>query len=113
MLLFQGHLQFTSDGEHVILVGEDTVKHISELTSTEPENTRKALLYRTVATGGGEVIEKGHNEREACNGRDAFAKVLYTFLQNVFLVCGSSIVILITQRFLEVTYETSYFPLIL
>ncbi len=80
MLLFQGNLQFTSDGEQVILLGEDTVKQISELTSTEPENTRKALLYRTVATGGGEVIEKGHNEQEASNGRDAFAKVLYTLL---------------------------------
>lgn len=76
MLLFQGNLQFTSDGEHVMLVGEDMLKHISELTSTEPENTRKALLYRTVATGGGEVIEKGHSEQEASYGRDAFAKVL-------------------------------------
>uniref|UniRef100_A0A8C1PDH3 Myosin IG n=1 Tax=Cyprinus carpio TaxID=7962 RepID=A0A8C1PDH3_CYPCA len=76
-ILHLGNLQFTSDGEHVVLVGEDTVKHISELTSTEPENTRKALLYRTVATGGGEVIEKGHNEQEASYGRDAFAKALY------------------------------------
>lgn len=75
MLLFQGSLQFTSDGEHVIIVGEDTVEHISELTSTDPENTRKALLYRTVATGGGEVIEKGHSQQEASYGRDAFAKV--------------------------------------
>uniref|UniRef100_A0A671NNB9 Unconventional myosin-Ig-like n=1 Tax=Sinocyclocheilus anshuiensis TaxID=1608454 RepID=A0A671NNB9_9TELE len=76
-ILHLGNLQFTSDGEHVVLVGEDTVKHISELTSTEPENTRKALLYRTVATGGGEVIEKGHSEQEASYGRDAFAKALY------------------------------------
>uniref|UniRef100_A0A673KY69 Unconventional myosin-Ig-like n=1 Tax=Sinocyclocheilus rhinocerous TaxID=307959 RepID=A0A673KY69_9TELE len=76
-ILHLGNLQFTSDGEHVILVGEDTVKHISELTSTEPENARKTLLYRTVATGGGEVIEKGHNEQEASYGRDAFAKALY------------------------------------
>lgn len=106
MLLFQGNLQFTSDGEHVVLVGEDTVKHISELTSTEPENTRKALLYRTVATGGGEVIEKGHNEQEASYGRDAFAKVLYTFLQKSLpcLWLVHHLVILITQRFLEVAY---------
>uniref|UniRef100_A0A9J7WXW5 Myosin IG n=1 Tax=Cyprinus carpio carpio TaxID=630221 RepID=A0A9J7WXW5_CYPCA len=47
------------------------------LTSTEAENARKTLLYRTVATGGGEVIEKGHNEKEASYGRDAFAKALY------------------------------------
>ncbi|CAM4634107.1 unnamed protein product [Leuciscus chuanchicus] len=76
-ILHLGNLQFTSDGEHVVLVGEETVKHISELTSTEPENAIKAFLYRTVATGGGEVIEKGHNEQEANYGRDAFAKALY------------------------------------
>jgi len=83
MFLFQGNLQFASDGEHVVLVGEETVKHISELTSTEPENAIKAFLYRTVATGGGEVIEKGHNEQEANYGRDAFAKVSSPFLQKV------------------------------
>lgn len=76
-ILHLGNLQFTSDGEHVTLVGEDTVKQISELTSTEAENVRKALLYRTVATGGGEVIEKGHNEQEASYGKEAFAKALY------------------------------------
>ncbi|ROK35666.1 Unconventional myosin-Ig [Anabarilius grahami] len=76
-ILHLGNLQFTTDGEHVVLVGEDTLKHISELTSTESENVLKALLYRTVATGGGEVIEKGHNEQEATYGRDAFAKALY------------------------------------
>lgn len=92
MLLFQGNLQFTTDGEHVVLVGEDTLKHISELTSTESENVTKALLYRTVATGGGEVIEKGHNEQEASYGKDAFAKVLYPVLQKGFFVCGSSII---------------------
>ena len=54
----------------------ETVNHISELTSTDPDCVSKSLLYRTVATGGGEVIEKGHTEQQACFGRDAFAKVL-------------------------------------
>lgn len=49
--------------------------HISELMATDPDGVRKSLLYRTVATGGGEVIEKGHTWHEACFGRDAFAKV--------------------------------------
>lgn len=68
-----------SDGESVELVGGDTVKHIAELTSSEEESVSKTLLYRTVATGGGEVISKGHSEQEASYGRDAFAKVLCSF----------------------------------
>lgn len=73
----QGNLQFVSDGESVELVGGDTVKHIADLTASEDESVYKTLLYRTVATGGGEVISKGHSEQEASYGRDAFAKVLH------------------------------------
>lgn len=69
-------MQFESDGESVQIVGLETVNHIAELTATDPESVSKSLLYRTVATGGGEVIEKGHTEQQACFGRDAFAKVL-------------------------------------
>lgn len=76
--VFQGNVQFESDGESVQIQGLDAVNHISELTATEPQSVIKSLLYRTVATGGGEVIEKGHTEHEACFGRDAFAKVLVT-----------------------------------
>ena len=75
-LTFQGNMQFESDGESVQIVGLEAISHISELTATEPESVSKSLLYRTVATGGGEVIEKGHSEQDACFGRDAFAKVL-------------------------------------
>lgn len=69
-------MQFECDGESVQIVGLEAVHHISELTATDPESVSKSLLYRTVATGGGEVIEKGHSEQDACFGRDAFAKVL-------------------------------------
>lgn len=75
----QGNLQFVSDGESVDVVGGDTVKHIAELTTSEDESVYKTLLYRTVATGGGEVISKGHSEQEASYGRDAFAKVNHSF----------------------------------
>lgn len=64
-------------------MGGDSVNHISELTATEPDSVSKALLFRTVATGGGEVIEKGHSEQEASYGRDAFAKVLHNCLPAV------------------------------
>ncbi len=84
-LIFQGNLQFESDGESVQIVGVDTINHISELTDTDPDSVSKSLLYRTVATGGGEVIEKGHTEQEACFGRDAFAKVLCAYLLHVLI----------------------------
>lgn len=71
----QGNLQFVSDGESVDVLGGDAVRHIAELTASEDESVYRALLYRTVATGGGEVISKGHSEQEASYGRDAFAKV--------------------------------------
>lgn len=70
-------MAFESDGESVQIVGQEAVQHISELTGADPDSVSKSLLYRTVATGGGEVIEKGHTEQEACFGRDAFAKVLF------------------------------------
>lgn len=53
----------------------EAVGHLSELTETDPDAVQKSLLFRTVATGGGEVIEKGHSAQEACFSRDAFAKV--------------------------------------
>uniref|UniRef100_A0A674D9H5 Myosin IG n=1 Tax=Salmo trutta TaxID=8032 RepID=A0A674D9H5_SALTR len=76
-ILILGNLQFETDSESVQVVGSEAVSHIAGLTTTEPDNVTKSLLYRTVATGGGEVIEKGHTEKEACFGRDAFAKALY------------------------------------
>uniref|UniRef100_A0A3Q2DY34 Myosin IG n=1 Tax=Cyprinodon variegatus TaxID=28743 RepID=A0A3Q2DY34_CYPVA len=76
-ILLLGNVEFGSEGEIVHVVDQDTVTHISELTATDPESVTKGLLYRTVATGGGDVIEKGHTEKDACFGRDAFAKALY------------------------------------
>lgn len=76
MILFQGNVQFESEGEVVQIQSIEAVNHIAELTATDPDNVSKSLLYRTVATGGGEVIEKGHTEQDACFGRDAFCKVL-------------------------------------
>ncbi|KAM9383672.1 unconventional myosin-Ig isoform 1-T1 [Pholidichthys leucotaenia] len=76
-ILLLGNVQFECDGESVQILGLESVNHISELTGTDPDSVSKSLLYRTVATGGGEVIEKGHTEQDACFGRDAFAKALY------------------------------------
>lgn len=85
MVCFQGNLQFESDGENVQILGLEAIDHISELTATEADSVSKSLLYRTVATGGGEVIEKGHTAQDACFGRNAFVKVLCVYLQIIQL----------------------------
>ncbi|XP_034016403.1 unconventional myosin-Ig [Thalassophryne amazonica] len=76
-ILLLGNVRFESDGENVQILGLEAVNHISELTATDSDSIVKTLLYRTVATGGREVIEKGHTEQDASFGRDAFAKALY------------------------------------
>ncbi|KAF6719942.1 Unconventional myosin-Ig [Oryzias melastigma] len=76
-ILLLGSVQFEEEGESVQIVEDGVVNHIAELTATDPDCVVKSLLYRTVATGGGEVIEKGHTEQDACFGREAFAKALY------------------------------------
>ncbi|XP_062414430.1 unconventional myosin-Ig isoform X1 [Pungitius pungitius] len=76
-ILLLGNLQFESDGESVQILGLEAVTRIAELTATQADSVCKSLLFRTVATGGGEVIEKGHTEQDTCFGRDAFAKALY------------------------------------
>ncbi|KAM9776615.1 unconventional myosin-Ig isoform X2 [Syngnathus typhle] len=76
-ILHLGNIQFGGDGENVEVLDLEAVNHIAELTGTDADSVVKSLLFRTVATGGGEVIEKGHTEEEACFGRDAFSKALY------------------------------------
>lgn len=76
-ILLLGNLEFVSDGESVSLSDPDSLAQISALTRTDPDRLRTSLLYRTVATGGGDVIQKEHSQQDACFGRDAFAKALY------------------------------------
>lgn len=53
----------------------ELVSYLAELTATEPQSLLNTLLYRTVAAGGGEVIQKDHSTDEANYARDACAKV--------------------------------------
>ncbi|KAG8138627.1 hypothetical protein E2320_001442 [Naja naja] len=63
---------------HLVAVKDpQLISYLAELTSTEPESLMNTLLYRTVATGGGEVIQKGHGCDEANYARDACAKAIY------------------------------------
>lgn len=68
-------MQFVAEGEVAALEAVEQLAVLAQLTGTTPEQLRQALLARTVATGGGELIEKGHSPTEAAYGRDACAKV--------------------------------------
>lgn len=62
---------------HLAVAEEVLVDHVAELTATPRELVLRCLLARTVASGGREVIEKGHTAAEASYARDACAKVLW------------------------------------
>lgn len=71
----QGNVRFTAEGETAAVEDTAQLSALAELTATAPDSLRQALLTRTVAAGGGEVIEKGHSPKEAAYARDACAKV--------------------------------------
>lgn len=71
----QGNVRFLAEGETAAVEDVAQLSALAELTATAPDNLRQALLTRTVAAGGGEVIEKGHSPKEAAYARDACAKV--------------------------------------
>ncbi|XP_065601073.1 unconventional myosin-Ig isoform X2 [Cyrtonyx montezumae] len=76
-ILHLGNVQFVAEGEVAALEAVEHLAVLAQLTGTTPEQLRQALLARTVATGGGELIEKGHSPTEAAYGRDACAKAIY------------------------------------
>uniref|UniRef100_A0ABM5GMD2 Unconventional myosin-Ig isoform X1 n=1 Tax=Pogona vitticeps TaxID=103695 RepID=A0ABM5GMD2_9SAUR len=76
-VLHLGNLRFVTNEDAIGIENEELVSCLAELTSTEPESLLRAFLYRTVAAGGGEVIQKGHSTSEASYARDACAKAIY------------------------------------
>ncbi|XP_049645584.1 unconventional myosin-Ig [Suncus etruscus] len=82
-ILHLGNIEFvdvSDDGpeqEHTAVVDEELVDHIAELTATPRDMVLRCLLSRTVASGGRELIEKGHTSAEASYARDACAKAIY------------------------------------
>lgn len=79
----QGNIEFVETEEAGLEQGrlevaeERLVDHVAELTATPRELVLRCLLSRTVASGGRELIEKGHTAAEASYARDACAKVLW------------------------------------
>lgn len=62
---------------HLAVAEEVLVNHVAELTATPRKLLLRSLLARTVASGGRELIEKGHSAAEASYARDACAKAVY------------------------------------
>ncbi|XP_060488034.2 unconventional myosin-Ig isoform X1 [Panthera onca] len=82
-ILHLGNIEFVEMEEsgleqgHVAVAEEVLVDHVAELTATPRESVMRCLLSRTVASGGRELIEKGHTAAEASYARDACAKAVY------------------------------------
>ncbi|CAH2281760.1 unconventional myosin-Ig-like [Pelobates cultripes] len=76
-ILHLGNMRFAVQDDSVVIEDDDLLVYIADLTCCNPENVRKTFLYRTMATGGGDVIEKGHSVKEASYGKDACAKAVY------------------------------------
>ncbi|XP_053324035.1 unconventional myosin-Ig isoform X2 [Spea bombifrons] len=76
-ILHLGNMRFAVQEDSVTIESAELVSVVAELTGCEAESVRKTLLYRTMAAGGGELIEKGHSAKEAGYGRDACAKAFY------------------------------------
>ncbi|XP_068118869.1 unconventional myosin-Id isoform X2 [Hyperolius riggenbachi] len=75
-ILHLGNLKFVMDGDATLIENSKIVSVVADLLGSKADLLEKALLFRTVATGR-DIIDKQHTEKEACYGRDAFAKAIY------------------------------------
>ncbi|XP_074053791.1 unconventional myosin-Ig [Macrotis lagotis] len=76
-ILHLGNIQFVETESGLEVAEEVLVDHVARLTATPQQLVMRSLLSRTVASGGRELIEKGHSGPEARYARDAFAKAIY------------------------------------
>ncbi|XP_028933147.1 unconventional myosin-Ig [Ornithorhynchus anatinus] len=76
-ILHLGNVQFLETEEGLAVVDEGPVEQVAELTATSRDLVLRSLLARTVASGGRELIQKGHSASEAGYARDACAKAVY------------------------------------
>ena len=70
--------------EQAVVANREELSIIAKLLGNSPVTVDKSLCYRVVATRG-DVVEKGHNDKEAYHGRDALAKVCGSQLFLVYM----------------------------
>ncbi|KAL6037560.1 hypothetical protein STEG23_004879 [Scotinomys teguina] len=82
-ILHLGNIEFVEIEENgpqkggLAVAEEALVGYVAKLTATPKDLVLRTLLARTVASGGRELIEKGHTVAEANYARDACAKAVY------------------------------------
>ncbi|MEJ1274400.1 hypothetical protein NN561_005284 [Cricetulus griseus] len=82
-ILHLGNIEFVETEENgpqkggLAVAEEALVGYVAKLTATPRDLVLRTLLARTVASGGRELIEKGHTVAEASYARDACAKAVY------------------------------------
>ncbi|XP_038184532.1 unconventional myosin-Ig isoform X5 [Arvicola amphibius] len=82
-ILHLGNIEFVETEENgpekggLAVAEEALVDYVAKLTATPRDLVLRTLLARTVASGGRELIEKGHTAAEASYARDACAKAVY------------------------------------
>ena len=67
-------MDYATDNDLAVIPNKKAIADIAELLSVDPSTLEKTLLHRVIAAGGN-VVEKGLNEKDALYARDAFAKV--------------------------------------
>ncbi|XP_067934572.1 unconventional myosin-Id-like [Watersipora subatra] len=65
-----------NNAHEVVVTTKKVLKNIAELLSVPEDDLQRTLCFRVVAAGG-DVLDKGHTEKEAVVAKDAFAKNLY------------------------------------
>lgn len=63
-----------SNAHEVVVTSRVPLKAVAELLGVSADDLEKTLCFRVVAAGG-DVVDKGHTEKEAAFAKDAFAKV--------------------------------------
>ncbi|XP_041366127.1 unconventional myosin-Id-like [Gigantopelta aegis] len=71
-----GNLEYSTDDDLAVIPNKSAINDIAQLLSVDPSMLEKTLLHRVIAAGGN-VVEKGLNEKDALYARDAFAKAIY------------------------------------
>lgn len=75
----QGNITFKLIDDKLFIENRTALNDTANLFSISVQELSTALTQRVIAAGG-EVMQKTHTSTEAEYGRDAFAKVIFSFI---------------------------------